>query len=671
MRIRCRSPVSCIAVSEDQADWEGAAERLLHSFALSVLVPDEHYAAVSDWIDGNHLKDRVVYFRVPEPSRLRDTPAAYGPRTLAAKLVIKDSPFAPWLEHEIVRRASHDCVESMAEFRRASRAITKSGQIKGGGGRHEKDDRFRIDDRGRYVLGWSNQRKLDALLREAGELNTRIAQITGERKRHEQARDAAIEHGQKLAGLDETREFAEIDWQSMVNRAEKLKAERRDLEESSAELTRLNRELETVNGEIAKAETALSSVDVGLGGLKDRRDRAGRVSREAGDILAEAACAAARARFTAIAELLAGTGLAEPIAASACDKAEGVAGSEISRLTERRGERLSRLSNRIVAAMGAFRRQYQAETAELDDSVESADGYRELRDRLTADDLPRFRQQFKTYLNQNTIRDIAGFQSQLNKQAELIKQRIDTINSSLVGVDYNPGRYIRLEPIRSPHVEIRDFRADLRSCTDDAVSGEDSDQYSEQKFLQVSRIIERFRGRKDFTEADRKWTRFVTDVRNWYIFAASERYREDDTEYEHYADSGGKSGGQKEKLAYTVLAASLAYQFKLEWGTEKSRTFRFAVIDEAFGRGSDESTKFALELFGRLGLQLLIVTPLQKIPVIEPYVLAVGFVDNPYGNDSRLQTLTIDEYRAQRLAHLISQQVVSPADLAVAVGSVT
>jgi len=191
------------------------------------------------------------------------------------------------------------------------------------------------------------------------------------------------------------------------------------------------------------------------------------------------------------------------------------------------------------------------------------------------------------------------------------------------------------------------------------VSGEDSDHYSEQKFLQVSRIIERFRGREGMTEADRRWTRFVTDVRNWYTFAASERYREDDTEYEHYADSGGKSGGQKEKLAYTILAASLAYQFKLEWGAAKSRTFRFAVIDEAFGRGSDESTRFALELFGRLGLQLLIVTPLQKIHVIEPYVSAVGFVDNPQSNNSRLQTLTIAEYQARRVAYQMAQQIMA------------
>jgi uncharacterized protein YPO0396 len=77
------------------------------------------------------------------------------------------------------------------------------------------------------------------------------------------------------------------------------------------------------------------------------------------------------------------------------------------------------------------------------------------------------------------------------------------------------------------------------------------------------------------------------------------------------------------------------------------------VIDEAFGRGSDESTRFALELFARLGIQLLIVTPLQKIHVIEPYVSAVGFVDNPTSRYSRLRTLTIEEYQAERIARMI------------------
>ena len=164
----------------------------------------------------------------------------------------------------------------------------------------------------------------------------------------------------------------------------------------------------------------------------------------------------------------------------------------------------------------------------------------------------------------------------------------------------------------------------------------------------MQRIIERFRGREHFTDVDEKWTRKVTDVRTWFTFSASERWAEDEREHEHYTDSGGKSGGQKEKLAYTVLAASLAYQFGLEWGESRSRSFRFVVIDEAFGRGSDESATYGLELFKKLNLQLLVVTPLQKIHVIEPYVANVGFVANSEGKNSKLRNLTIEAYREEQ-----------------------
>ena len=138
-------------------------------------------------------------------------------------------------------------------------------------------------------------------------------------------------------------------------------------------------------------------------------------------------------------------------------------------------------------------------------------------------------------------------------------------------------------------------------------------------------------------------------MRNWYTFAASERWREDDTEYEHYSDSSGKSGGQKEKLAYTILAASLAYQFGLTDDTQlRPRTFRFVMIDEAFGRGSDESAQFALELFKKLDLQLLVATPLTKIQVIEPFVSEVTFIANKDGHDSSMRNLTIEEYLEEK-----------------------
>ena len=242
----------------------------------------------------------------------------------------------------------------------------------------------------------------------------------------------------------------------------------------------------------------------------------------------------------------------------------------------------------------------------------------------------------------------------MSRERVTIKERIDRINESLTQIDYNQGRYIVLVSQPSPDADIRDFQSDLRACTEGSLTSSDDAQYSEAKFLQVKTIIDRFRGREGLSDQDKRWTTKVTDVRNWFTFAASERWRADNSEHEHYSDSGGKSGGQKEKLAYTILAASLAYQFGLEWGALRSRSFRFVVIDEAFGRGSDESAQYGLRLFEKLNLQLLIVTPLQKIHIIEPFVAHVGFVYNEQGRASQLRNLSIEEYReeATRRQHI-------------------
>ncbi len=171
------------------------------------------------------------------------------------------------------------------------------------------------------------------------------------------------------------------------------------------------------------------------------------------------------------------------------------------------------------------------------------------------------------------------------ERTETIKERIKRINRSLSDIEYNPGRHIVLEMELTPDIDIRDFGQQLRACTEGALTGSETDLYSEAKFLQVRRVIGRFRGREGMVDLDRRWTRNVTDVRNWFVFAASQRRKADHTEHEHHTDSGDKSGGQKEKLAYTVLAASLAYLFGLEWGAIKSQTFRFVAIDGAFGQG--------------------------------------------------------------------------------------
>jgi uncharacterized protein YPO0396 len=619
-----------LQVHDQEKDWQGAIERVLHNFGLSLLVPDRHYQAVCNWVDRTHLGGRLVYYRVRQtqnkvPGR---APASQSSDSLLRKLAIKpDSDFYDWLEQEISSRFDLVCCASQEQFRREPRAITRAGQIKGGNERHEKNDKYRVDDRSRYILGWTNEAKIEALDKERRALKDKIT---------------------SFARLEEYSDFSDLDWTQLAVDIARLEEEKRALESASDILAQLAERLEQIIQTLKESNAQLNS-------LREQRGRSDEKLRSANALLEETAqlinapgSEIYLAKLDRVEELRQEILGEQQITIESCTNREQDMRSRLQDLIENEDEKLTKVREKIVKAMTEYAKTYPKETQEVDASIEAAGEFRKMLADIQSDDLPRFQAQFKELLNENTIREVANFQSQLARERETIKERIGIINKSLSQIDYNQGRYIVLEAQLTQDADIRDFQSDLRACTEGSFTGSDDEQYSEAKFFQVKQIIERFRGREGLSELDRRWTSRVTDVRNWFVFAASERWRADDIEHEHYSDSGGKSGGQKEKLAYTILAASLAYQFGLEWGAVRSRTFRFVVIDEAFGRGSDESTQYGLKLFEKLGLQILVVTPLQKINVIDPFVSSVGFVHNDDGKSSKLRNLTIEEYNIER-----------------------
>ena len=636
-----------VQVREDERDWEGAAERLLRGFGLALLVPDEHYRAVADWVDRQHLGARLVYFHVRAKKAVQG--ASLHPQSLVRKLVIKpDSPHYEWLEQELRLRFDVACCDTGEQFRREARAITRAGQVKDPSGRHEKDDRNRINDRSRYVLGWSNADKLRTLRDERERLEAKLATVGQGIGEIQQARKELQGQLETLARLEEFSRFADVDWMSLARGIAVLAGERARLEAASDALQELGRQLKAVQDRLGELDGKRADALVKRGEVKSRRETAQALHDQA--TATWSAMPLDEAQLGRLEGWRADALGAQQLSVESCDNREQDLRKWLQERIDAEDKRLARLTERIVNAMRGFKEEFKAETVEMDVSLAALPDYERLLAGLKSDDLPRFEARFKELLNVNTINEIANFNAQLARERETIKERVERINQSLQVIDYNPGRYIRLVAQPSPDAEIRDFQQDLRACTEGALTGSADEQYSEVKFLQVKAIIDRFRGREGLSDADRRWTAKVTDVRNWFLFSASERWRTDDAEHEHYSDSGGKSGGQKEKLAYTVLAASLAYQFGLEWGAVRSRSFRFVVIDEAFGRGSDESAQYGLRLFQQLNLQLLIVTPLQKIHIIEPFVASVGFVHNDGGRDSRLRCLSIEDYRAQKTA---------------------
>jgi uncharacterized protein YPO0396 len=267
--------------------------------------------------------------------------------------------------------------------------------------------------------------------------------------------------------------------------------------------------------------------------------------------------------------------------------------------------------------------------------------YLKLKGKIERDDLPRHEQRFKKLMDDKIMQAILSFKSSLEAQEEEIQQSIDGLNESLREIPYTDSTYIELRCDATRDREICDFKRDLIRCLGD-VAGQSAEDNEERYQNIQALLIQRF-------QAEERWTNKVTDVRNWLDFSVSERYCSDNTEKGRYTDSSGMSGGQKAKLAYTILASAIAYQFSLGREHSNYKSFRFVVIDEAFSKLDDGNAQYAMELFKNLNLQLLVITPKDKINVIENYISSLHMVSiTSDKKSSRISPISIEKFRQER-----------------------
>ena len=282
-----------LQVRDFESAWEGAAERVLRNFGLSLLVADEHYFAVSNWVNDTHLRGRVVYYRVRTQSvqqRGRHSLQAPASDSLVNKIQVHpDTPFYSWLQNELNNRFDYTCCDSQDQFRREMRAITLKGQTKGRGERHEKDDTYKIDDRSRYVLGWSNEEKLAVLRAQRERLEQRVQEVAATITKLGQEGAQLKDQLRALFKLQAIREWALVDWQLMVLLIDKLTAERRELESASDTLRSLTAQLDKSTIELRDAEQVLSVHQEAIGKTNGRIEEARQSSLDAHVVLRECA----------------------------------------------------------------------------------------------------------------------------------------------------------------------------------------------------------------------------------------------------------------------------------------------------------------------------------------------------------------------------------------------
>lgn len=536
------------------------------------------------------------------------------PQSLLRKLNYRENhSLLPWVKAEVESRFDFRCCDSIEEFQNSPDfALTTNRHVKFRDVRHEKDDREKTVDRRNFVLGWENKEKqrylveqirVGALKRDS--LNDRISELDGDLKgcryRLESVKRAA-----------EVVDFSSIDHAVHRQAATRMQRELESLENADDQRKILKQKLK---------ETESRRL-----GLRQSRDETVRVEAVLNEKIEHAgtpigtASKYIRAReadgsFALHAKYFPAIGTECPALPNTIEELHD---QEKSYLKRRQDEQTAveaeskSFEDQITPCMSRFLQESPEERANLDASIKSLSSFLALREKIIHEGLPRHEERFKERLNEKVTHEIGLLNGELADERGQIARKIEQLNGSLRQVEYNPGTFMQLEPKPVRNREVLDFQAALRNCLADAFEG--SFEADEARFVRISKLIERLR-------TEERWREHVTDVRRWFDFVACERDLATNAERGYYEDSSGQSGGEKAKLAFTILVASLAYQFDLDPQLPNRSRFHFVVVDEMFSKVDDRHAEYALELFKKFGLQLLIVAPLDaKARVTEPYV---------------------------------------------------
>jgi uncharacterized protein YPO0396 len=617
-----------VQVREDQIAWRGAIERVLHGFAQSLLVDEKHHSTVAEWANRTHLGTKLVYFRVRDNELLH----AREPdkRSLIAKLQLRDHAYGDWVYNELQRRFDYTCVDNANQLRGEDRALTREGQIKHPGDRYEKDDRHAVNDRKRWMLGHDNRDKRRVYEREAQEIAQRIAQSDA---------DVAALRKQRVTGQEKQlaahslveREWDEIDVGPRLQRLTDIDEQLSGLREGDSALARIGQQIEVTRGLRDQAKRMYEDV---------RLERA-QLSRERARLDQNRDNGMARVAATGLTQLQR-DGLAERLEALPGLNLESLESHfrVIERgLGEELGQSQSRdakLTQHLLDCFRKYCQQWPEDSGDFTVSVSSADDFLARLARLESDGLPRHEGRFFELLQTQSKNNLLALQRHTAEAHKAIKQRMDEVNASLEQVAFNRGTILAIDVSDRRLPEVQDFQLQLRAVLTHQQTEDRS--LAESQFNTLRELVRRLGAQEPEL---RRWREQVLDVRQHVEFIGVELDAETRAQVEIYRSGAGKSGGQRQKLATTCLAAALRYQL----GGEDGELPRYAavVLDEAFDKADNEFTALAMNIFENFGFQMVVATPLKSVMTLEPFIGGACFVEISGRHDSGVLLIEYDD----------------------------
>ena len=600
-----------LQVKAKESQWTGAVERVLGGFARDLLVEEHYYREVAAWVDRTHLGLRLGYRRML--ARANQSPTGQP----AANSLLRKLDVAPkhkdWLAEEL-RRFDYACVDTADELRKLERGVTLAGQVKHNRSLHEKDDSRRVNDRSNWVLGFSNAEKLQAYQEEFFTLQDDVGKAE---KALDQARETArnesrqVEHCQNLVNLS---------WESsniaaLFDEIGSLKARIEQELKARPELSELDRKVALKR----KAwDKAISAHQKAQGEASDVKREGSAAQKRVDELPPERlSFPLSPTQKERLAERFGATGKKMSVEQldSACTAMVRAIGDEESTAIGKTAE----IKQGIEHKLYIFCTTWRAEAEGLDAKLESAPDFMAKLQRLETDGLHEYVARFKALLSEQSDQNLAVLHSKLDQERRNIGERMEQVNDSLRGCAFNENTYLKINYDDKPTQEVIEFRAQLKAALSHSFK-DDDDEEMERRFTALNVVVQRLGSQQP---ADVKWRSLVLDVRQHVVFSATE-FDDASIEVETYDSGAGKSGGQRQKLTTTVLAAALRYQLAGEDGVWP--TYSTVVMDEAFDRADNEFTAMVMNIFKSFGFQVVAATPVKNVMALEPFIGGGTFV---------------------------------------------
>jgi uncharacterized protein YPO0396 len=632
-------------VRSDEHAWEPVLEKLLHGFSLRLLVPEKHYKKVNKYVNQTNLRSRLVYNRVQEVAL--DRLPEEG--TVCDKLDFNTGhPLGEWVEQQVIQHFPHACLDTERALDKYDKAITLGGLVKNGD-RHEKDDRPDRNDPGRYVMGWNNEKKKETLIKKRDDLLTRLGSAKDTLDRCKKKAEKLQKQAYALHSLEQHEGFTGLNLAEVQRRIRSVDEQLEALRSSSDQLKALTDALEGIGGQRARVEKERDDLLQRKGAVESHMDA---LTRELENLAGLMQHITTEDKDQLLLFQQHHAAELTPLSLDTLEAQYGALKNSIDVAARKARERfqqqetlISRCIHRIKHPPLEIQQRFpdwNGDVQGFSEDTAHASEYLEWLDKLQTENLPRFKSDFENYIHVTITYKIGGLNEEVEKWEREIRTSVQRLNDSLGAINFNrlPDTYIQLGIRPAADTTVKSFRHQLVEALPQDSNWQQStfEQKAAHFRDKVLPLIE------SLEESETYRTR-VLDVRNWFEFWADEKFRETGELKKTYRQMGQLSGGEKAQLTYTILCSAIAYQFGITREGSAERSLRFIAVDESFSNQDEEKATYLMELCKQLHLQLLVVTPSDKIQIVQDFIAHVHLVQRVNNRHSVLLNMTLKELR--------------------------